>query len=114
MISQIRKLIIWNRQELGEYGNCKGGSDVCSSTTIQSKSAVMFKQGRAVKIKKLKKEGELETSPAFTVITCGENPNPADPTKRKTNLHFAPLLLYSNLQGGKQHQNWILEKETEE
>lgn len=26
----------------------------------------------------------METSPAFTVITCGVNPIPADPAKRNT------------------------------
>lgn len=32
-----------------------------------------------------KEKGQQETSPAFTVMTCGVNPNPADPTNKKEN-----------------------------
>lgn len=40
-----------------------------------------------VKIRSIKtyEKAEKHTSPAFTVITCGVNPTPADPARR--NLH---------------------------
>ena len=44
-----------------------------------------WQEQKELKMEKKRKEsyeGKMETSPAFTVITCGVNPIPADPAKR--------------------------------